>query len=105
MKIDFSQKRLDKYRPYFLVWSMATSHKFYQIFGEIEFTDFEKIGESPKNSPAIISGTVPATTTQLGVLKENIDPQFQYFFQNFQTKGWGTRSPPIFQKNRRGVNG
>ena len=98
MKIDFLQKRLDKYRSYFLVWSRATSFKLYQIFGKIEFSDFEKIGEFPKNSPAIISGTVPATTTQLGVLKQNIDPQFQHFFQNFRTKGWGTRSPPIFEK-------
>ena len=98
MKIDFSQKRLDKRHSYFLFRSRAASHKFYQIFGKIECTDFEKIGEFPKNSPAIISGTVLATMTQLGVLKQNIDPQSQYFFQNFQRKGWGTRSPPIFEK-------
>ena len=62
MKIDFSQKRLDKYRSYSLVWSMATSHKFYQIFGRNRMSRIlRKLGKSIKIPKSNISGTVEAS--------------------------------------------
>ena len=67
-------------------------------FGENRCRRFWENWGIPQKFPSNISRTVWATTFKLGNLEQNIDPYTCYFFQNFRTRGWGTRSPPIFEK-------
>ena len=105
MEIDFLQKRPHECRAYFEVSSRTSSPKFYQILGKIVFTNFEKIGEFPKNSPSNISGMVWDSATKPSGLKHIVDAHLQYLFQIFRTRGSGTQAPQILEKNRLGANG
>ena len=105
MKIDFSQKRLDKILFYFRISSMTPSPKFYQILRKIPHKEFFLNEEFPKNFPSNIWESVKDTTMVLDRLKHNYNGHLQYFFHNFLDKGLGNAVAPKFRKKRWGVNG
>ena len=105
MNVNFSQKRLDKYRSYFQVSLKTLFHTFCKILGGIVFTDFEKIWEFSKKFPIKYLENGSSYNNQSRSSGAEHRSPLVFFFKEFRTRGWRTRLLPIFEKKRWRANG